>query len=226
LTKEGEVYAADCHVTIDDNSVFKHPELGIKVPRDMDREPTILEQLAWDQTAGTAALATLSEEHEQELMINLSRYPEVIETAALNHEPHQLTNYLRELANDFHTYYNAHVFLVDNDELRNARLALIDRLLGLRRLEEMETALDQFNPFRMRSTAASTSVRQPSMFKGHGFRIKVKALKDAWEFVKSEMVMEGMLPAILKNTARRQILRKYNSNHQLKSFQILPYLFY
>ena len=83
-------------------------------------------QLAWDQTAGTAALATLSEEHEQELMINLSRYPEVIETAALNHEPHQLTNYLRELANDFHTYYNAHVFLVDNDELRNARLALIE----------------------------------------------------------------------------------------------------
>ncbi|UCD84002.1 MAG: NAD(P)/FAD-dependent oxidoreductase [Deltaproteobacteria bacterium] len=74
---------------------------------------------------------------------------------------------------------------------------------------EMETALDQFNPFRMRATAASTSVRQPSMFKGHSFRIKIKALKDAWEFVKSEMVMEGMLPAILKNTARRQILRKY-----------------
>jgi succinyl-CoA synthetase beta subunit len=49
LTKEGEVYAADCHVSIDDNSVFKHLELGIKVPRDMDREPTELEQLAWDR---------------------------------------------------------------------------------------------------------------------------------------------------------------------------------
>ncbi len=48
LTKEGDMYAADCHVTIDDNSVFRHPELGIKVPRDMDREPTELEQLAWD----------------------------------------------------------------------------------------------------------------------------------------------------------------------------------
>jgi succinyl-CoA synthetase beta subunit len=48
LTKEGDIYAADCHVTIDDNSVFRHPELGIKVPRDMDREPTELEQLAWD----------------------------------------------------------------------------------------------------------------------------------------------------------------------------------
>ncbi len=49
LTKEGEVYAVDCHVTIDDNSVFKHPEYGIRVPRDMEREATELEQLAWDQ---------------------------------------------------------------------------------------------------------------------------------------------------------------------------------
>jgi succinyl-CoA synthetase beta subunit len=48
LTKEGHIYAADCHVSIDDNSVFRHPELGIKVPRDMEREPTQLEQLAWD----------------------------------------------------------------------------------------------------------------------------------------------------------------------------------
>ena len=48
-TKEGEVYAADCHTSIDDNSAFKHPEFGIKVPRDMDRQPTELEQLAWDQ---------------------------------------------------------------------------------------------------------------------------------------------------------------------------------
>jgi succinyl-CoA synthetase beta subunit len=48
LTKEGHIYAADCHVSIDDNSVFRHPEVGIKVPRDMEREPTHLEQLAWD----------------------------------------------------------------------------------------------------------------------------------------------------------------------------------
>lgn len=48
LTRGGEIYAADCHVTLDDSSVFRHPELGVKVPRDMDREPTDLEQLAWD----------------------------------------------------------------------------------------------------------------------------------------------------------------------------------
>jgi len=55
----------------------------------------------------------------------LSRYPEMVEAAALNEEPHQLTHYLREAANDFHTYYNAHQFLVENAELRDARLKLI-----------------------------------------------------------------------------------------------------
>ena len=81
--------------------------------------------LAWDREQGSQSLARLSESHEQELLINLSRYPEVLETAAINHEPHQLTNYLRDLANDFHTYYNAHTFIVDDPALRNARLNLI-----------------------------------------------------------------------------------------------------
>ena len=83
-------------------------------------------QLAWDQAAGATGLTALSESHEQELMISLSRYPEVLEAAAINHEPHQLTHYLRELANDFHTYYNAHTFLVEDATLRNARLNLIE----------------------------------------------------------------------------------------------------
>ena len=48
------------------------------------------------------------------LLTKLARYPETLERAALNHEPHQLILYLRELANDFHTYYNAHQFLVDD----------------------------------------------------------------------------------------------------------------
>jgi len=47
LTKDNRIIAADCHLTLDDNSVFRHPELGIKVPRDMDRPPTGLEQRAW-----------------------------------------------------------------------------------------------------------------------------------------------------------------------------------
>jgi arginyl-tRNA synthetase len=81
--------------------------------------------LARDRALGLQSLSLLTESHEQELLINLSRYPEVLESAAIGHEPHQLTNYLRDLANDFHTYYNAHTFIVDDPALRNARLNLI-----------------------------------------------------------------------------------------------------
>jgi len=47
LTRDGALVAADCHLVIDDNSVFRHPDFGIKVPRDMERPPTHLEELAW-----------------------------------------------------------------------------------------------------------------------------------------------------------------------------------
>jgi len=70
-------------------------------------------------------LEKLTEEHETELLNQLSRYPEVIESAARNHEPHQLAYFLRELANAFHTYYNTHQFLVEDEAVRSARLALI-----------------------------------------------------------------------------------------------------
>ena len=58
-------------------------------------------------------------------MATLSRYPEVIDLAASNRAPQHLVHYLRDVANDFHTYYNAHVFIVDDDKLRDARLVLI-----------------------------------------------------------------------------------------------------
>ena len=67
----------------------------------------------------------LTEPHEQNVLTTLSRYPEVIEGAAQAYEPHQIGYYLKELATDFHTYYNAHTFLVDDAALRNARLALL-----------------------------------------------------------------------------------------------------
>lgn len=81
--------------------------------------------LHWNETLGHPHLDRLQESHEQALMLALSRYPEVVESAALNHEPHQLAHFLRDLANDFHTYYNSHVFIVDDAALRNARLNLI-----------------------------------------------------------------------------------------------------
>jgi arginyl-tRNA synthetase len=77
-----------------------------------------------DEQRGLTHLARLSEWHEEALLVALSRYPEVVEAAALSHEPHQLAHYLRELANAFHTYYNEHRVLVPDDTLRDARLNL------------------------------------------------------------------------------------------------------
>jgi arginyl-tRNA synthetase len=81
--------------------------------------------LTWDPNNGRRGLSLLTETHEKELMTALSRYPEVLELAAANRAPQHLVHYLRDLANEFHTYYNAHVFIVDDDTLRDARLTLI-----------------------------------------------------------------------------------------------------
>ena len=81
--------------------------------------------LSWDRDLGEKNLSRLGEEHEQALFTALSRYPEIIETAALNYTPHILAHYLIDLARDFHTYYNAHHFIIDDIELSQARLTLI-----------------------------------------------------------------------------------------------------
>ena len=69
-------------------------------------------------------LEALSQAEELALMRTLSRYPEVVEGAALSREPHRVAFFLRELATEFHSYYNAHTLLGDDRDLRNARLAL------------------------------------------------------------------------------------------------------
>ena len=74
---------------------------------------------------GMENLNLLNEEHEISLLGTLARYPEVLEKAALQYEPHQLIHYLRDLAHEFHTYYNAHQFLVEDAAVRNARLNLV-----------------------------------------------------------------------------------------------------
>ncbi len=79
----------------------------------------------YDAARGRAALARLTESHEQALLASISRFPEVVEMAAELRAPHALVHYLREVANDFHTYYNAHQFLVDDAELRDARVTLV-----------------------------------------------------------------------------------------------------
>ena len=79
---------------------------------------------SWDREAALAHLERLQEEHEKALLRRLDRYPEVVANAARDNEPHTVANYLRDLAGDFHAWYNAHKTLVDEAELRSARLAL------------------------------------------------------------------------------------------------------
>ena len=59
-------------------------------------------------------------------MKSVTRYPEALELAATNRAPHALAHYLRDLANNFHTYYNAEQFIVPDAKMRNARLALVE----------------------------------------------------------------------------------------------------
>jgi arginyl-tRNA synthetase len=78
----------------------------------------------WDAATGLDHLDRLVEEHEKALLSRLDRYPEVVAQAADDCEPHLVANYLRELAGDFHTWYNAHKVLVEDRALRDARIAL------------------------------------------------------------------------------------------------------
>ncbi|MGH8462166.1 MAG: arginine--tRNA ligase [Stenotrophobium sp.] len=80
----------------------------------------------YDEAAGLAALHRLDNEHEKALLVQINRFPEIIRKAAAEYEPHTLAFYLKDgLADAFHSYYNAHKFIVDDAELQSARLALI-----------------------------------------------------------------------------------------------------
>lgn len=80
--------------------------------------------MEYDEEQGLANLALLTHSHETQLLNTLSRYPDVITTAAKHYEPYYLTHFLRELANDFHSYYNSCQFIVEDDKLRQTRLVL------------------------------------------------------------------------------------------------------
>ncbi|MET0232168.1 MAG: arginine--tRNA ligase [Rhodanobacteraceae bacterium] len=81
---------------------------------------------SWNRANGIENLARLDGETEQALMVELSRYPEVVESAGQSLEPHLVATYLRELAAAFHMYYNTNQFIVDDAALRDARLALAE----------------------------------------------------------------------------------------------------
>ncbi len=94
------------------------------------RVASVMKQLAargfeLDCAEGLASAQMLAGEQEQAVLNSLARYPEVLALAATNRAPHAVVHYLRELANVFHTYYNAEQFIVSDARLRNARLALV-----------------------------------------------------------------------------------------------------
>lgn len=80
--------------------------------------------LAYNDSAAISARARLVELHEDDLLGELMRYPEILESAADNRGPQILANYLRELAAAFHAFYNAQPILTAEEELRHARLGL------------------------------------------------------------------------------------------------------
>jgi len=105
--------------------------------------------LTHERDIGETNVDLLTEPHEKALIRRLTYYPELLENATHDLEPHQLAHYLRELAGDFHTYYNAHKFIIDDVKLRNARLNLVAatrqvlenglKLLGVSAPEKMES---------------------------------------------------------------------------------------
>jgi arginyl-tRNA synthetase len=80
--------------------------------------------LAHDAARGLSSLGKLVEPQELQLIKRVSAFPEIVRQCAALRAPHTLVHYLRDLANDFHTNYSAHQFIVEDASLRDARLGL------------------------------------------------------------------------------------------------------
>ena len=90
------------------------------------RISTVLAQWGGDRpTLHAVDLTVLESDYEKVLLQKMIDFPTVIETAANDLAPHQIAVYLKDFAADFHSYYNASRFLVDDERVKLARLALI-----------------------------------------------------------------------------------------------------
>ena len=87
---------------------------------------SVLAQWGGDASTLTSAdLSALTSPHETILMQKLSEFPDIVQNAASNLAPHMIANYLKECANELHSYYNDTKFLVDDASTKLARMALI-----------------------------------------------------------------------------------------------------
>lgn len=82
-------------------------------------------QFTHDLENGSEHLNLLTEKHETDLISKLDAYSDILHKSAFDAEPHLLVHYLRELANLLHSYYNAHQFIIEDNNLRDARFNLI-----------------------------------------------------------------------------------------------------
>jgi len=78
----------------------------------------------WDSGVAQDSLDRLTEDQERTLMQQLTRFPETLDAASRQRAPQHVAHYLREVAQNFHMYYNAHRFIVEDGDLRNARVML------------------------------------------------------------------------------------------------------
>jgi len=109
LMKEGLMSGAESETDVFDVELaFEHQKGQLDVER----------LLAFD-------VSPLTSEVAQQLMLSLSKYPEVLENAAKDLAPHDVTFYLRDLAASYHSYYDQERILVDEVALKQSRLALI-----------------------------------------------------------------------------------------------------
>ncbi|WP_019557204.1 arginine--tRNA ligase [Thiomicrorhabdus arctica] len=88
-------------------------------------EQAIEKGYSLDVQAGLVNLEVLESEQETHIATELAKYPEIVARAALSYEPHQIAYYLKDLAHALHSYYNASQFIVEEDNIRHARLTLI-----------------------------------------------------------------------------------------------------
>lgn len=82
------------------------------------------ESITIDQANGLSHLGSDAIEAEVDLAKRLSQYPSTLMNSAEQLEPHTMTHFLRDLASEFHTYYNANKMLVDDQNVRDARITL------------------------------------------------------------------------------------------------------
>ncbi len=87
---------------------------------------SVLAQWAGDASSlPKVDLSPLYSAHDAALMQRLSEFPEVVENSAADLAPHNIANYLKDLASDLHSFYNEHKILVEDETTKLARLALI-----------------------------------------------------------------------------------------------------